>query len=290
MLGILHVLAVAVAGLFALIVPAVLFAIADGMRDLALSMLLAPLPGSAAAFLPLQDGGQPLLQQGRPLFAPPATDTGRHISAGVPPPVAPRPPPGGVPLANLGTASLFAGRREGGLFAPVAPRAAPRLLGPVTGVAAHLRNVIALAEAGAAGYDAVQHGARIRPPRAPTRMTLADIFQWIADTPGQPHAIGRYQFIPDTLRMLVGRANLPRSTRFSPQVQDRLADLLLLDAGLGELQAGTISRTRFMNNLAQIWAGLPTSNGRSHYHGYAGNKATMSWARFAREVSRVLPD
>jgi trk system potassium uptake protein TrkH len=36
MLGILHVLAVAVAGLFALIVPAVLFAIADGMRDLAL--------------------------------------------------------------------------------------------------------------------------------------------------------------------------------------------------------------------------------------------------------------
>lgn len=257
---------------------------------LALSMLLAPLPGSAAAFLPLQDGGQPLLQQGRPLFAPPATDTGRHISAGVPPPVAPRPPPGGVPLANLGTASLFAGRREGGLFAPVAPRAAPRLLGPVTGVAAHLRNVIALAEAGAAGYDAVQHGARIRPPRAPTRMTLADIFQWIADTPGQPHAIGRYQFIPDTLRMLVGRANLPRSTRFSPQVQDRLADLLLLDAGLGELQAGTISRTRFMNNLAQIWAGLPTSSGRSHYHGYAGNKATMSWARFDREVSRVLPD
>ncbi|WP_417743398.1 hypothetical protein [Salipiger sp.] len=192
--------------------------------------------------------------------------------------------------ASLGTGSLFAGRRAGGLFAPVAPRAGAPLLGPVTGVAAHLRNVIALAEAGPAGYDAVQHGARIRPPKAPTRMTLAEIFHWIADTPGQPHAIGRYQFIPDTLRMLVHRAGLPRHTRFSPDVQDRLADLLLRDAGLHELQAGAISRTRFMNNLAQIWAGLPTSSGRSHYHGYAGNKATMTWARFYREVARVLPD
>ena len=36
-------------------------------------------------------------------------------------------------------------------------------------------------------------------------MTLDEIFAWIAATPGQPHAIGRYQFIPDTLRMLVNR-------------------------------------------------------------------------------------
>jgi hypothetical protein len=40
MLGILHVLAVSVGVMFALIVPSVLFAIADGARDLALSMLL----------------------------------------------------------------------------------------------------------------------------------------------------------------------------------------------------------------------------------------------------------
>ena len=252
--------------------------------------LLVPVPRFAAAFLPLQGGGQPLLQQGQPLFGPATNDPARRSAREGPSPVAPASPHDGEALATLATPSLFAGRRKGGLFAPIAPRGGPRFAGPISGIAAHLRDVIATAEAGPAGYDAVQHGARIRPPRAPTRMTLADIFQWIADTPGQPHAIGRYQFIPDTLRMLVGRANLPRSTRFSPQVQDRLADLLLLDAGLGELQAGTISRTRFMNNLAQIWAGLPTSSGRSHYHGYAGNKATMSWARFDREVSRVLPD
>ena len=53
MLGILHVLAVAVAGLFALIVPSVLFAIADGMRDLALSMLLVGALGVFAALMVL---------------------------------------------------------------------------------------------------------------------------------------------------------------------------------------------------------------------------------------------
>ncbi|SOE18757.1 trk system potassium uptake protein TrkH [Hoeflea halophila] len=53
MLGILHVLAVAVAGLFTLLVPAVLFAIADGMRDMALSMLLVGSLGVFAALMVL---------------------------------------------------------------------------------------------------------------------------------------------------------------------------------------------------------------------------------------------
>lgn len=53
MLGVLHVLAVASAGLCALVVPAVLFAIADGMRDLALSMLLVGALGVFAALMVL---------------------------------------------------------------------------------------------------------------------------------------------------------------------------------------------------------------------------------------------
>lgn len=53
MLGILHVLAVSVGGLFAMMVPAVLFAIADGMRDLAFSMLLVSSLGVFAALMVL---------------------------------------------------------------------------------------------------------------------------------------------------------------------------------------------------------------------------------------------
>jgi trk system potassium uptake protein TrkH len=52
-LGILHVLAVSAAAMFALIVPPILFAIADGMRDLALSMLLVGALGVFAALMVL---------------------------------------------------------------------------------------------------------------------------------------------------------------------------------------------------------------------------------------------
>lgn len=53
MLGLLHVLAVSVAVMFALIAPAVLFAISDGMRDLALSMLLIGALGVFTALMVL---------------------------------------------------------------------------------------------------------------------------------------------------------------------------------------------------------------------------------------------
>jgi len=72
-------------------------------------------------------------------------------------------------------------------------------------------------------------------------------------------------------------------------VQDQLAEILLKDAGLATFQAGSITRHTFMNNLAKIWAGLPTSTGKSYYHGYAGNHATMTWARYDAEMSRIYP-
>jgi hypothetical protein len=186
-----------------------------------------------------------------------------------------------------GSASLFAGRAEGGLFAALPDRfAAPLRHGGR--VAARLRDLIARAEAGPAGYDAVQLGARIRPPGPPTTMTVQEILDWIDATPGQPHAIGRYQFIPPTLRHSVRRLGLETGTRFSPEVQDRLADLLLGDAGLGQVQRGEMTEVAFMHNLARIWAGLPTATGRSHYHGVAGNRAVLGYEAYAREVRAIL--
>ena len=190
-----------------------------------------------------------------------------------------------------------------GFFAPLAPRerhapgggtATGRIAtayGPILGNDSHaemIRHLIAHAEAGRDGYDAVQYGARRKPGRAPTEMTLGDIFAWIKATPGQPHAIGRYQFIPATLARLVTILDAGPHERFSPDLQDRLADILLQEAGLDAFRAGQMTRHGFMNNLAKIWAGLPTSSGRSHYHGYAGNAATMTWARFDTEMARIF--
>ncbi|MEL7098382.1 MAG: hypothetical protein AAGM84_06085 [Pseudomonadota bacterium] len=187
-----------------------------------------------------------------------------------------------------GGASLFAGPRRG-LFEPVAPRAVAPILGPRNARVAALRDLIAKAEAGAKGYDAVQYGARIKTPRPPTQMTVAQIYDWIDATPGQPHAIGRYQFIPSTLRSLMARTGVDPQTRFSPALQDRLADELLADAGMARFLSGDLSQEGFMNNLAKIWAGLPNDTGKSHYHGYAGNKATMTWSYFHAAMERIFP-
>ncbi|MEM6482629.1 MAG: hypothetical protein AAF922_18735 [Pseudomonadota bacterium] len=184
-------------------------------------------------------------------------------------------------------ASLFVGEANGGLFAALPGRLDAPLRRTGT-KAARLRDLIARAEAGRMGYDAVQYGARIKPPKRPTDMTLAEIFDWIEATPGQPHAIGRYQFIPPTLRHSARRLGIDHSARFSPDVQDRLADLLLGDAGFVKVQEGEITTEAFMLNLARIWAGLPTRTGRSYYHGYAGNKAVVSYADYSQTVRGIL--
>lgn len=193
----------------------------------------------------------------------------------------------GGPAAKTQLASLFVEDAEGGLFTALPGRLdAPLQQGGSK--AARLHDLIAQAEAGRMGYDAVQHGARVKPPKRPTRMTLGEIYAWIRATPGQPHAIGRYQFIPATLRHSAKRLDLPPETRFSAQVQDQLANLLLGDAGFEKAQRGEITAEAFMLNLAKIWAGLPLPSGRSYYQGYAGNKATMDYAMFAREVRTIL--
>lgn len=203
------------------------------------------------------------------------------------------------PLASE-PGSLFAGRDRGTLFAPLPKRlkSIPDLSEPIQSYMmplklpeiAALRSLIASVEAGAAQYDAVVFSARIKPPKRPTDMTLGEIYQWIKATPGQNHAIGRYQFIPSTLKEVVGHVGAPVGARFTPALQDRLADVLLMQAGLSEYLQGALSEQVFMHNLARVWAGLPTSSGKSYYEGVAGNKAGMSWGRFQREMARIFPN
>lgn len=201
--------------------------------------------------------------------------------------------------------SLFADRQARGLFAPVirqdpepdahnTRRASSRgvrtsIFSTGASDVIALRSLIAKVEAGRAQYNAVVFSAKIKPPKLPTQMTIAEIYKWIDDTPNQNHAIGRYQFIPSTLRQLVRELGVNHGAQFTPALQDKLADLLLEDAGFARFRTGELSRKQFMHNLARIWAGLPTASGKSYYSGIAGNKAGMSWARFDREMARIFP-
>jgi len=189
--------------------------------------------------------------------------------------------------------SLFIGQSGRSLFAPRPPRALPWAdpgLPALSGSPVQrLRQLIQYAESRRDGYDAVQFGATIKPDKPPTQMTIGEIYDWIDATLGQPHAIGRYQFIPPTLRSLVKRQGLSEQHRFSPEVQDLLANALLEDAGWTAVTSGAMNRETFMHNLAKIWAGLPTDTGKSYYHGHAGNKAAITWAQYDTEMRRIFP-
>lgn len=197
------------------------------------------------------------------------------------------------PVSGAGTTPLIA-RSPSGILAEPRGNLLDRRRRPhvgtlgASGTDRALLDIIASAEVGTAGYDAVQHGARIRPNRLPTSLTLGEVFDWIDATPGQHHAIGRYQIIPSTLRDLVEDMALSSDEVFSPDLQDRMALELLMKAGYGGFLEGQIARGKFMDNLARVWAGLPTASGKSHYHGYAGNRATITRSRFEREMARIF--
>ncbi len=201
------------------------------------------------------------------------------------------------PTLDAGTprnvASLFTGQQGTSFFAPYPARRArteDRVhFDPNTTQVERIRQLIGHAEAGQQGYDAIQHRATQLPGKRPTEMSIAEIYDWIGKTPGQQHAIGRYQFIPSTLRRLVAELGVDQREVFSPRLQDQLANALLAEAGLIDFSRGELERHQFMNNMAKIWAGLPASTGQSYYHDFAGNRATMTWAHFDTEMAKIFP-
>lgn len=152
-----------------------------------------------------------------------------------------------------------------------------------------LMSLISRVESPRLGYDSVQYRARVKPPRRPTEMTLGGIFTWIKKTPGQQHAIGRYQVIPKTLAYVSRELGFKASTKYNRNTQDKIATFLIMEAGYDAFRKGRISRSKFMDNLAAVWAGFPLRNGKSKYAGIAGNKATISRAQFERVMAEIFP-
>jgi hypothetical protein len=151
-----------------------------------------------------------------------------------------------------------------------------------------LLDLVATVEAGPDGYDAINGGAKILPADRPQNLTLGEIFAWIADTPGQQHAIGRYQFIPSTLEYLRGAEGIALSQRFTPALQDQMAARLIEDAGLEDYKQGKLGGSKFMDRLARIWAALPLENGQSAYAGIAGNRALMTRQKFESAFEEIF--
>ena len=153
----------------------------------------------------------------------------------------------------------------------------------------HLRPLLDLIAAGEGNYTSINRGrAGDTPGGVPelTRMTIAEVqakqqLAWFA--------VGRYQFIPETLKMAVQAAGFTGNDVFSPEVQDWLAVALLLGGKRPKLrdylQGKAVSLEDAQLELAKEWASIPMADGRGFYDGdSAGNRATAKVA----EVQRAL--
>jgi len=153
-----------------------------------------------------------------------------------------------------------------------------------------LFSLIASVEAPHLQYDAVHYQARIKPKSAPTLLTIGELFAWIEETPNQFHAIGRYQFIPDTLAYLADAEKLDRSQLFSKELQNQLALRLLNDAGWTKFQSREMSLSAFMDRIARVWAGFPLESGKSAYDGIAGNRAVITRQEYETAMRAIFGD
>ena len=149
-----------------------------------------------------------------------------------------------------------------------------------------LLDFIANKESAGAGYNALVYGKKGSnvPKSAPlTGMTIQEVFDYQRGMIASGHAstaVGRYQFLNGTLRDLVNKAKIPLSEKFTPETQDKLAGMLLDQAGYDKFKSGKISQDTFQNKVAGIWASLPKVDGTSDYTGIAGNKVGTTSSAF----------
>ncbi len=104
---------------------------------------------------------------------------------------------------------------------------------------------------------------------------------------GWLYAVGRYQFIPNTLRFAVDSSSVSWSDSFTPEVQDRLMAALVLykrPTIISYLQGSHDNVGAAVDALAREWACVEYRNGRGYYDGYGGNRASLT----RQEVVTVL--
>lgn len=95
----------------------------------------------------------------------------------------------------------------------------------------------------------------------------------------QGGAIGAYQFVPGTLQGLIDKLGISGDTKFTNELQDKLADELLRQRGYDAWKEKGGSPDKLVWNLSQEWASIPNPRtGQSFWEGRAGNHATVGLA------------
>lgn len=98
-------------------------------------------------------------------------------------------------------------------------------------------------------YDAPDKNRKL------TNMTLKQLVNY--QRKKGDRAAGAYQLKPNTIRMLMRTMGLRNTDKFTPQLQEAMAQKLLDYRGYGAYERGEMPAGEFGRNLAQEWASLP---------------------------------
>ena len=137
-----------------------------------------------------------------------------------------------------------------------------------------------------------------------TELTIAEVLARQSGKPRQLFAVGKYQWVPVTLRGAVSYTKIDTSRKFDAAAQEELFEAFFIKRpSLGAWYRGSGSRAAAHDSLAHEFAGIPVGkytettirvNGKpvlikanrntSAYSGVSGNRSGIS----AEEVERVL--
>ena len=168
-------------------------------------------------------------------------------------------------------------------------------IGVASGDFSPLLDVIANGESrsgafGTSGYDAIYSGAKIKPNKPISQMTVAEVKayqQKLVDSGHASTAVGRYQFIRNkgAFSKMAAQAGLKDTDIFDAKAQDKLAIHYLG----GEKQLNEWIRTgnnkALANKTAQQFASMKNSSGHGNYDGDGLNTAHHGGVDVMRGVS-----
>lgn len=97
-------------------------------------------------------------------------------------------------------------------------------------------------------------------------------------------ALGRYQIVRTTRRVIQGTLSLAGSVLYDKATQDRMGCYLLGVRGIDKYLSGRLSEDTMINNLSREWASLPTTAGKGFYD---GQRASVSVAQVKAALKRV---
>lgn len=124
-----------------------------------------------------------------------------------------------------------------------------------------------------------------------TQLTVGEVLQRQQGPNRSFMAVGKYQFIPDTLKAAVKWSKVDLNAKFDANTQEKLFGYLISEEKRPILNAYLTGKSKDVNgaldDLASEFASIPGPNGKGKYEGLAGN-AAMGGAARAEKIKQLL--